>query len=340
MKNKWLYLAAGFLLVILLAGCGQKSQEQVVEELSKKVEQLKGYKMDAKMTLTMGAESQNYDVEVWHNKPNFYRVHMKNAEREQSQMILRNEEGVFVLTPALNKSFKFQSEWPKNSSQPYLYESLVEDIVSDQAAKMTETENHYVFETKTRYQYNKMLPIQELTFNKKDLSPVSVKVMDQDRNTMLAVEFSKAEFDSPFDEGSFDLKRNMTTAQIEVPVSTGQPNEGEDFEVFIPLAELQGTDLVDQEEVMTENGRRVVLTYDGEKSFTLMQERVEVVTAANLSSTFVNGDPVDLGFTIGAITDNSLTWTQDGVEYMLASNTLTKEEMVMLAKSVQAEPTK
>ncbi|MCU9615160.1 outer membrane lipoprotein carrier protein LolA [Caldibacillus lycopersici] len=339
MKKRWLYLI-GMLMILLLAGCGTKSQEEIVESLNAKVEALKGYKLNAKMTLTMGSENQSYDVEIWHNKPDFYRVHMKNAERNQSQMILKNTEGVYVLTPALNKSFKFQSDWPKNSSQPYLYESLVEDILKDSSAKLTETEDHYVFETKTRYQYNKMLPIQEITFNKKDLTPVSVKVMDQDRNEMLAVEFSKAEFDSKFDEGSFDLQRNMTSAQIEVPVSTTEQNETNDFNVLIPLAELQGTSLVDEQEVETDNGKRVILTYEGEKSFTLIQEKVEVINTASMSSTFVNGDPVDLGFTIGALTGNTLQWTANGVEYMLASNDLTQEEMVMLAQSVQAAPEK
>jgi len=332
-------ILAGFLLVILLAGCGAKTKEELVDELSGKAESLKGYKLDAKMTLTMGTEKQEYEVEVWHNKPDQYRVYMKNATRDQSQMILRNKDGVFVLTPALNKSFKFQSDWPKNSSQPYLYESLVKDIVEDEEAKMTETEEHYVFETKTRYQYNKMLPIQEIVFNKKDLSPVSVKVMDSDRNVMLAVEFLKTEFDAKFDDNSFDLKKNMTGAQLEVPAS-GNEEENRNFEIGIPMAELPGTSLVDEEEIITENGKRVILTYGGEKSFTLIQEKAEAITASTVSSQFMNGDPVDLGFTFGALTETSLYWTVDGVEYLLASNDLTAEEMIMLAKSVQASPEK
>ncbi len=51
-------------------------------------------------------------------------------------MILKNDDGVYVLTPALNKSFKFQSEWPENSSQAYLFESLVKDITEDKSATL------------------------------------------------------------------------------------------------------------------------------------------------------------------------------------------------------------
>jgi len=115
MKKGWIYLFAGLVFVMLLAGCGSKTKEEVIQELNKKTEELKGYKLDAKMTLTMGNEAQEYQIEVWHNKPELYRVHMKNAERDQSQMILRNKEGVYVLTPALNKSYKFRANGRKTA---------------------------------------------------------------------------------------------------------------------------------------------------------------------------------------------------------------------------------
>ena len=70
-------------------------------------------------------------------------------QKDQSQIILRNEEGVFVLTPALNKSFRFQSDWPQNSSQAYLYESLVRDILQDKKNLTFEkTDKYYIFKTK------------------------------------------------------------------------------------------------------------------------------------------------------------------------------------------------
>lgn len=334
MRKKLLYLLVFGIAVFLLTACGSKTQEQVVEQLKSKVEQMNGYKLQGNMILSMGNEEQEYEVEVWHSKPDFYRVHLKNAKNDQSQMILRNKEGVFVLTPALNKSFKFQSEWPSNTSQPYLYESLITDILEDEDSKYTEKENQYVFETKTRYQYHKMLPIQEITFDKSNLKPVSVKIMDQDRNVMLAVNFSKAEFDTPFEEGSFDVNRNMTGAQLEMPVTTEEPTASDTFMLKIPMAELSGATLADEEEIDTGNGIRYIMTYEGEKGFTFIQEKEDVVPTS-LTATAMNGDPVNIGATIGAITDRSLTWTEDGVQYMIASNNLTKEEMIMLAESLE-----
>jgi outer membrane lipoprotein-sorting protein len=334
MKKRLLLLLAGLMVIFALAACGTKSQESVVKELDGTLEDLKSYKAKAKMTLQMGTEPQVYDVEIWHKDPSFYRVNLKNAQKDQSQMILRNEEGVFVLTPALNKSFRFQSDWPKNSSQAYLYESLIMDILEDKQAKFSATKEHYVFETKTRYQNNKMLPIQEIKLNKKNLAPVSVKVMDPDRNSLVTVEFSDVKFDASFDKDAFDMKKNMTGAQLDVPVMA----EGEDkeFTVKYPVAEIPGVTLIDEKEITTENGKRVVLTYDGEKSFTLIQEKADAMPAMS-SAINMTGKPVDLGFTIGAMNETSVSWTHLGVDYMLASTDLSSEELEMVAKSVLAD---
>ncbi|MGE8207096.1 LolA family protein [Heyndrickxia sp. NPDC080065] len=338
MKRKVWMLVVALTAVLVLSACGSKSQEDVVKHLNEKMGEMKGYKAKAKMTLQMGNEPQTYDIEIWYNKPNFYRVHLKNDKKEQSQMILRNKEGVYVLTPALNKSYKFQSDWPKNSSQAYLYESLVKDILMDKDAKFKSTKDQYVFETKTRYQNNKMLPYQEIIFNKKNLSPERVKVMDTDRKTLVSVEFTKVEFNAKFDDNAFDTDKNLTSSKLEIPVNA-KP-EGNEFTVKYPTANIGNMDLLDENEINTGNGKRVVLTYTGDKSFTMIQEKAEFVPTAMMLPTQVDGKIVDLGFAVGALTSNSISWTNDGVDYMIASKDLSESELIEVAQSVQSEPVK
>lgn len=334
--KKFFAIFAGILLILALSACGKKSQDEVVSDLNEKVDEMKGYKVNAVMTLKMGTDPQVYDVEIWHKNPDFYKVNLKNSEKEQSQMILRNDDGVYVLTPALNKSFKFQSEWPENSSQAYLYESLVKDIMDDETAGFKETDKHYVFTTKTRYQNNKMLPYQEITLTKRDLKPVSVKVMDPDQNALVTVKFSKVNFNAAFDKDAFDMKKNMARAKMEMPAMAGMKDEN--FSVRYPEG-IEGATLAEEKEIAIENGRRVVLTYQGERNFTLVQEKRDIRETTVLSD-LVNGEPVDLGFTFGAMTANTIRWTYEGVDYTLASQNLTEEELVTIARSVNGTAVK
>ncbi|WP_019244127.1 MULTISPECIES: LolA family protein [Bacillus] len=333
--KKLFVLVTSILLLLSLAACGQKSQEDVVKSLNKKVAEMKSYKANAKMTLKMGEDPQVYDVEIWYKNPDFYRVKLKNEKKEQSQMILRNKEGVYVLTPALNKSFHFQSDWPKNSSQAYLYESIVKDIVLDKDATFKATDKQYVFETKTRYQNSKMLPYQEIVLNKKDLAPVSVKIKDPDKNTLVTVTFSKVSFNPSFDKDAFDMKKNMTGALIEIPAMAEADQE---FSLNYPT-EIEGITLKEEKEFTSDDSISYVLTYEGkEKSFTMIVEKAKIIQTMN--ATPVMGDLVDLGFTIGVMTDNSISWTYEGADYKIASDSLSKAEMAEIARSVQTKPVK
>ena len=130
-----------------------------MKKLSGKWNDTKGYELQATMEIKTGAEPRMYDVTVWHTKPDFYRVHVTQEGKEDSQMIVRNEEGVFVVTPSLGKTYKFQSDWPAQNSQAYLIGTLSDDIKADKNATMTEKDKMYIFETATRITIRKFFQL-------------------------------------------------------------------------------------------------------------------------------------------------------------------------------------
>ncbi|WP_369345607.1 DUF4367 domain-containing protein [Caldalkalibacillus mannanilyticus] len=56
--------------------------------------------------------------------------------------------------------------------------------------------------------------------------------------------------------------------------------------------------------------------------------------------TMPSGKPVDLGFTVGVMTERSLLWTYDGVDFKLTTGDLPEEEMVSIAQSVFGQSSK
>lgn len=336
MRKKWVItVVVCSALLLFLAGCGGKSQEKVVSKLEDTMEKMTGYKADATMEMNTGQEEQAYEIDVWYQKDDMYRVSLSNPADEQgNQVILKNEDGVFVLTPALNKSFKFQSEWPEQGSQPYLFQSLVKDVTEDPEATFEETDDHYVFETKTNYQNNHTLPFQKVFFDKKKYTPSHVQVLDTEKEAVVEVKFSNFELDAKFAADDFKLDENMATAKEDVPV---YQDEEDVFMVLFPLETFEA-ELEEKKEVEVEDGERVIMTFAGEKNFTLIQEKMGVEETVAVEE--MNGDVVDLGFTQGAMSNNAIEWSYHGVDFVLASEDLTKEELVEVARSVQGKEIK
>ncbi|MER2090875.1 MAG: outer membrane lipoprotein carrier protein LolA, partial [Sporosarcina sp.] len=178
-------------VMVILAACGAPSKEDVMKKLSGKWNDTKGYDLQASMEIKTGAEPRMYDVAVWHTKPAFYRVNVTQAGSKDSQMIVRNKEGVFVVTPSLGKTYKFQSDWPEQNSQAYLIGALSDDIKADKNSTMTEKDKTYVFETATRNNHKKVLPTQQIHIDKKTLLPTYVSVLDENKVEKIRITFKK-----------------------------------------------------------------------------------------------------------------------------------------------------
>jgi outer membrane lipoprotein-sorting protein len=335
MKKVFLLFALVTMLALVLAACGGQGEEDVVGNLSAKLEGLNAYKADANLILQTGEEAQEYEVEVWHQKPHFYRIGLTNKAREISQIILRNDDGVFVLTPHLNKSFRFQSGWPDNHSQIYLYESLVRDILEDSNRKFSTEGDQYVFETAANYQ-NKTL-VQQKIWLSKDLKPIKVQGMDSDFKVMVEVHFSNIDFDFDFEEDAFDMQRNMQGALLNsMPVMTSEQEKNQgSFGTYYPSYLPTNVELVEEEEIVVNELPRVVLRYTGEFTYNIIQERPQ----AKMVHMPV-GKPVDLGFTVAVMGEHSLSWTYEGVDFMLNSTDLPEDEMVAIALSITGQAAK
>lgn len=339
MKKRYLC----FLLIMLgcitfLAACGEKSQEDVKEKLTETMEKLEGYKAEAEMTMNTGQEEQRFNIDVWHQKDDFYRVKLgdENGDKE-SQIILKNKDGVFVLTPALEKSFKFQTEWPDNGSQPYLFQSLVRDVLEDEEAGFEVAEDHYVFKTKTNYHSNNSLPYQQIFFDKKTYTPIAVRVLDKDDQALVEVQFTSFDLNTDFAADDFAMEKNMETFG-DTPTMAENAEEEDAFPVFYPLY-TAGAEAIGRKEVNLDDGKRIILTYEGDKNFTLIQEK-RLVAPTMQAPKAVEGDVVNLGFAVGALSDQMIEWTLNGVDYKIASDSLTREEMIEVAQSIQGQEIK
>ena len=97
MKKILLSLLA-LLCAICLSGCGKETEKTVLDKLSKKIDKTSGYKMEAEMELINNEDSYKYDVTISYKEKDNYRVSLRNKTSNHEQIILKNEDGVYVMT--------------------------------------------------------------------------------------------------------------------------------------------------------------------------------------------------------------------------------------------------
>ena len=117
-------------------------------------------------------------------------------------MLLR----VSVVTPSLNKSFKFQSDWPYNNSQVYLLNSILEDLTEDEDREFKTKDDGYLFQSSVNYPNNKSLVKQNVYINKNG-NISKVEVVDKNDNIQIMMTFDKQEFDTKYGDDYFELSK-------------------------------------------------------------------------------------------------------------------------------------
>ncbi|GGE23868.1 sporulation protein YdcC [Marinithermofilum abyssi] len=334
-------LTVVLVMTVGLTGCGEKSPEEVVHDLSKQMEKMKGYKSQGKMVINTGSTPQEYEVEVWYKKPNFYRVSLKNTKKDITQILLRNNDGVFVLTPHLDKSFRFQSDWPENSGQVYLYKTLLNSIIDDPARKMTSKEGIYQFEVAAKYPQNQSLVKQRIWMDS-DYRPQKVEVLNDQDQVMVQVQFNRFEGNASFDKDAFDMERNMSYDGHTVPTFVKKPSSKDKekkLQIRTPGWVPQGSELEGEHAVQTPAGKAVILRYQGKKPFTLSQRQPQAIS----TSADVYGKPVELGYTVGVLLEmdqgKRLSWIYDGTEFELYG-ALSENDLTRIARSVYGQEAK
>ena len=322
-------IVLGILVCLIFTGCGKYDQNDIINSLDKTISE-KSYNLEGDLEIVNNDEVYNYDIKVSYKKPDNYKVNLSNKSNSHEQIILKNSEGIFVVTPALNKSFKFQSDWPYNNSQIYLLQSLINDIKSDEKREFKEFEKGYIFRTNVNYPNNRKLVKQDIKLNK-NLKFKEVIVKDENNTPLMTMKFNNIDYSPNFKKNYFDLDTVMDKNKV----SEKETMKLEDS--IYPLVLPSGTKLSNEEKVSKTGGERVILTFEGEKPFLLVEETANVFDEFTIVPT--NGEPFILQDSVGVLGENSLNWTSGGIEYYMVSDVLNQNEMIEIASSISSLPT-
>ena len=387
MKKKLLFLLVGGLF--LLGGCGKATESDIIKDLTKKINNANSYYIEGTLEIVNNEDIYTYDVEVSYAKKDNYKVRLINNVNNHEQIILRNSEGVYVVTPRINKSFKFQSDWPYNNSQVYLLGPLLDDITNDANRKFEKVDDGSKIIVSANYPNNSKLVKQEILLDKNN-NIKKVTVFDNNGTAQITMKFNKIDLNSKFNDNHFELKqiidikednnansdnntntndnKNTTDNKVEDNSTTENnntnvnennntnanenknttENKNEDKkssetkqtssidDVIYPMYIPTNTYLSNKEKVSKDDGERLILTFDGDNPFMLIEETVTYEKEHLIVPTY--GELEVMASTVAIVNDNSVNWIDNNIEYYVVSDKLSKSELLNIARSISVLP--
>ena len=323
----------GILIVAVIALAGWKiffTKDDVSKSLENRSENLTAYHMEATMDMNAGDDVRNYYVTTDYQKKDnqdYFRVSLLNKSVNQEQILLRNDKGVFMLTPTLNQVYQFKGEWPLNSPKPYLYHSKLDGFKEKHDLK--KMDDGYLLSFKPNYENAPNWEKEEVKLSK-DLKPLWVNIYDASNQAEVKIAFSKVDFEPTFEENYFDVDKNMEEARKNLSSSTMATQD--DLPLYPAGADVSCV-LKEETETMVNGETTHILTYEGTKSFTVIQSIMKPNEEMRIDE--IKGTMVDVLGTIGYMNGKYLSYAYNGVSYQIYSSSLSVAEMVEIAAGME-----
>ena len=379
MKKKLLFLIM-IIGVFAISGCGKTSESDVIKDLTKKINDSKAYYVEGTLEIVNNEDVYTYNVNVSYKEKDNYKVSLVNTVNNHEQIILRNSDGVYVVTPRINKSFKFQSDWPYNNSQVYLLGPLLDDITNDANRTFEKVNDGSKIIVAANYPNNSKLVKQEILLDKSN-NIKKVTVFDNNGTAQITMKFNKIDLNSKFNDNYFDLKQIIDIKEDNTDNTTNRENNSDENknttdnkvednsttennntnvnkntnenknenkkssetkqtssieDVIYPMYIPANTYLSNKEKVSKDDGERLILTFDGDNPFMLIEETVTYEKEHLIVPTY--GELEVMASTVAIVNDNSVNWIDNNIEYYVVSDKLSKSELLNIARSISVLP--
>jgi len=328
MNKKYIAIAAGVIIAVIGMICFFVFRSSSLDDTMKEVSQYKSYEFVSNMEMLENDELKSYQVTSTYAKiedKEYYKVELYDKSLNQAQVIVRNDDGVFVLTPSLNQVFQFKSKWPNNSPKPYIYQSLLTFLKEHKPEKI---KDGYLVNGEMTYENDERVKNQEIKFDK-DLKPVYVNVYDSDGTEIIKLTSTSFKANPKMSKDDFTQETIMKKNQSQYSSATTLP--------LYPVA-LMGSTLENEKVSTIEDTTNHILKFTGEKSFTIIESVMS--SDADIEVQVINNEMIDLIDGVAYQQDNQMTYVSSGVVCSLYSNDLTKEEMLAVLSSMQASNVK
>ena len=325
MNKKILLIFMSIFFLVSFTSC--KRGERVVQDFPTAVSSLESYKVVGKLYSMFPSGTKECMITVYYKNPDLYRVEVDNAETSDKQIVMKNKEGVHILVPTLNKTFKVKSSWPFNSSYPYLLQSLSKDLLSDEAPITIHEDETSTVEIKAKVFDNAAPSKQKIIFNNKTGFPNEVLVYDENANLITRFVFEKIEINKDINNDLFNIEKTLTSIReyyqdiVETYVRS----------ITYPTYYPEGVKL--QEELINnKKDKTAIMKYVGETSFTIIEQYL--MDSETVVTSYVDGDIYIMGGTIALINNNTVFFGEQGVEYTIASSNMKVLEMIKMGNSL------
>ena len=332
------FLVGLLLGLLLLVGCSL-SEEEILPQIKRKLEQLDSYYAQLNVVVYSFEGEQAYQVKQWQEFPSRWRVEVQT--HDEVQYFICDGKQIWVYQPGIDDYYRLDlSRNPGELAPPfmlsgYLNQLLTADNFNFGGEKELDGVTFYVVSFPGQMQGETI----KLWLDKKTLFPLVVETFLDDK-PLNRLDVKTLELNPEIEEKLFEFEaatEQQATTQCQYEQLTlEEASKGWPVPVFVPASLPEGSFLYVISRVPEQEREQLIFVYQGRKPFTLVQypaadkkqftaEAAQKLLVGSFEGFYRQNKSNDLA---------TLCWS-NGISDFILTGSLSESEMAVIASSLQ-----
>lgn len=206
MKNK---LSIPILIIVLLlAGCSEKTDEEIFYDAQKKIVSIETYICTADITVYGNKSPQEYTVKQWFKAPDKCRIEIQGPDSIKGKTTIYNGKRAWISNPQIGQEWlmeKFSASMEQKMFLGYFINNFLNTENPTIKRKSIKDKDYIIMETEipgNHPYFNK----EKLWFDMKEYYPYRLKVFDVEDNPRIDVKFLNFSYNESIDDKVFNIR--------------------------------------------------------------------------------------------------------------------------------------
>ena len=195
-------------IVLLLTGCSEKTDEELLYDAQKKIVSLNTYICTAEITVYGNKSPQKYTAKQWFAAPDKYRIEIENPENLKGKVTIYNGKRAWICHPRIGQEWLME-DFLASVEQKMFLGYFINNFVNTENVKL----NKEIIDDKEYILLQTEIPGNHPYFNKERLwfdikkyYPYRLQVLDVDDNVRIDVQYLNFRYNESIDNRIFTIE--------------------------------------------------------------------------------------------------------------------------------------
>lgn len=200
-----------FVMVLLMTGCSEKTDEEIFYKAQKQMVDMKTYICTADITIYGNKTPIKYTAKQWYKEPNKYKIEVISPENLEGKVTIYNGKRAWVSHPRIGQEWLME-DFSSTIEQKFFLGYFLNNFLSTENPQLTrETvdDKEYILigaEIPGNHPY---FTKERLWFDIKKYYPRRLQVLDTNDNVIINVEYIDFKFNENLDDNIFKIKGDI-----------------------------------------------------------------------------------------------------------------------------------